>query len=57
MNNIQVITRVAEGFLAVATTGVSVLVFHARFRPCLMSHLTPRATVPTPPVKPPRARG
>jgi hypothetical protein len=27
MNNIQVITRVAEGFLAVAATGVSVLVF------------------------------
>jgi hypothetical protein len=27
MNNIQVITRVAEGLLAVAATGVSVLVF------------------------------
>jgi hypothetical protein len=26
MSNIQVITRVAEGFLAVAATGVSVLV-------------------------------
>jgi hypothetical protein len=27
MNNVQVITRVAEGFLAVAVTSVSVLVF------------------------------
>jgi hypothetical protein len=27
MNNVQVVTRVAEGLLAVAATGVSVLVF------------------------------
>jgi len=27
MNNTQVIIRIAEGFLAVAATGVSVLVF------------------------------